>query len=61
MYVLYRRYKFQGLVKRISKTGESLSETIQMRLFLGNIGWGYETWVSFNMTVSQVGWSMGRE
>ena len=38
--------KFQGLVKRISKTGESLSQTIQIRLFLDNIGPGYETWIS---------------
>src|SRR4051794_17647330 len=28
--------KFQGLVKKISQTGESLSHTIQIRLFLDN-------------------------
>src|SRR5436305_4381415 len=39
--------KFQGLVKRIGKSGESLSQTIQIRLFLDNIGPGYETWISF--------------
>jgi hypothetical protein len=39
--------KFQGLVKKIGQTGESLSQTIQIRLFLDNIGSGYETWISF--------------
>jgi hypothetical protein len=39
--------KFQGLVKRIATTGESLGQTVQIRLFLDNIGPGYETWISF--------------
>jgi hypothetical protein len=38
--------KFQNPVKMISITGESLGQTVQIRLFPDNIGSGYEMWIT---------------
>src|SRR2546423_782958 len=43
---LKKKYDRQSTAVRY-RLGESLSQTIQIRLFLDNIGPGYETWISF--------------